>query len=71
MDGEIITTCNENTGCYSHHVVSTILIPTWENVMSDVLNKVAYHFTGPKLRDGTPLPAIGRKYGGGGVWASI
>ncbi len=29
--------------------------------MSGVLNKVAYHFTGPKLRDGTPLPAIGRK----------
>lgn len=29
--------------------------------MSNVLNKVAYHFTGPKLRDGTPLPAIGHK----------
>ena len=29
--------------------------------MSGVLNKVAYHFTGPKLRDGTPLPAIGHK----------
>ena len=29
--------------------------------MSGVLNKVAYHFTGPKLRDGTLLPAIGHK----------